>query len=63
VPPERITGAGAGAAAVAPVGRAITGVPHFMFNQRLAVSGARDADTLVAAMRRAMLAPATTGSA
>ncbi|WP_227978240.1 DsbA family protein [Arenimonas daejeonensis] len=63
VPPERIAGAGAGAAAELPVGRAITGVPHFMFNQRLALSGAQDADTLVATMRRAMLAPATTGSA
>ena len=53
----------AGGAVGDAAGRAIAGVPQFVFNQRLALSGARDADTLVATMRQAMLAPAGTGTA
>ncbi len=49
--------ADAALAAAAPAGRAMSGVPHFVFNQRLALSGAQEAAILVAAMRRAMLAP------
>ncbi|KAF1697680.1 DsbA family oxidoreductase [Pseudoxanthomonas koreensis] len=62
VPVDRIADAAPGAA-VAPAGRAATGVPHFVFNQRLALSGAQDAAILVAAMRRAILVPAPPAAA
>lgn len=62
VPVERIAGT-VPAVAVAAAGRAIAGVPQFVFNQRMTLSGARDADTLVASMRQAMLASVSTGTA
>ena len=37
-----------------PVGGPVSGVPHFTFDSRLALAGARDADTLFEAMRQAV---------
>jgi predicted DsbA family dithiol-disulfide isomerase len=42
---------------------AIAGVPYFVFNGRLALSGAHDAATLLAAMSQAMQAPLAAKSA
>lgn len=45
---------GSGSAAADPAAASVSGVPFFVFNGALALSGAQPADTLWAAMRRAL---------
>ena len=57
VPLDRLAEATADDARRAPAEAAVTGVPYFVFNARLSLSGAHDAATLLMAMRQAVQAP------
>lgn len=57
VPPDRLGDATPGDACLAPVESAVPGVPHFVFNGRLSLSGAHDAAILFEAMNQGLQAP------
>jgi hypothetical protein len=60
VPADRIADVPAEKVRPAQSRELVTGVPHFEFNERLSLSGAQDAGTLLATMIQAVKTPAAT---